>query len=138
MEKQFNQALRNEQNMKSMIEAIESEMKSIYNDIIKRLHAANSCLEQLREKALLKQSHITDVKYIDLLIAKEEQEGEDGHLQRIEYLKKIREDIEAFMFTKRFNPDTMDDDQFFCEFRKWKDEVEYSRSDEEYKMYSLD
>ena len=138
MEQQFNQALRSEQDMKSTIEKITSDMKSIYNDIIKTLHMANSCLEQLRQKALLKQHHLTDVKYIDLLVAKEEQEAEDGYLDRITYLKRIRGDIEAFTLTRRFNPDTMDDNQFFCEFRKWKDEVEGSGSDEEYKMYTLD
>ena len=116
LEAKYHQAIKDEKDVKNVIDKMEKEMKEVYLKVGKNIREMNKHLTKLKEIAL-KPDYITDEGYIDLLIQSEEEEAKQGYQKRIKYLQLIRRDIKIIAAAKNVDPDSFDHTKFFDDLK---------------------
>lgn len=82
-----------------MIARIGEELEKMHQQVMRSIVKAQRCLHRLDEIAL-KPSPLTNVEYIELLIAAEKQTANRGWKQRINYLEEAKEQAEVLSNVK--------------------------------------
>lgn len=91
--KRYVQATSNKSRAEQVIDGLKKELKVLEDDVMKLIQEAKKHLERLHEIAL-RPINISEVDYIDLLIAKETQEAKPGFLERTKTLVAFRKQAE--------------------------------------------
>lgn len=118
MENCYNKALKSKKDIESIVSDINQQMNTVHLDLIEKMHKAKTCLQRLREIALKPDFIITDVEYINLLIQSEKEEAKEGYQERIEHLKQMKMDVEAFHMVSSSDMDPeLERDDFFQQLK---------------------
>ncbi len=91
--KRYEQATSNKSRQEQAIGGLKKALKVLEDDVMKLIQEAKKHLERLHEIAL-RPINISEVDYIDLLIAKETQEAKPGFLERAKTLVAFRKQAE--------------------------------------------
>ena len=70
------------------------EIAQIYRCVSARNHEAEQLLKHLQEISLSQPNPTSDIKYINMLIQSETQQGQPGFMQTIEYLQTAKKEAE--------------------------------------------
>lgn len=90
LKQRFDEATQAKSRVQVMVANIQAKIRSTYDETMGLVVKAQQTLQRLDEIAL-KPNPLSQVEYIDLLIQCEKDEGKDGYLERIQYLKEVRE-----------------------------------------------
>ena len=100
------------------VDGIQQEMKGLEDEVMKLIVAAKRHLERLEEIAL-RPINLSEVDYIDHLLAKEENEAKPGFINRVKMLQEFRHMAELTHKMKGLNPnDTADGRSVFEKLRQ--------------------
>ncbi|MBP0036594.1 MAG: 50S ribosome-binding GTPase [Roseofilum sp. SID1] len=89
LKKRYDTALSGKNKAQSLIDALKKELQAVCEEVFRMIQRAQQSLHRLDEIAL-KPDPLTEVQYIDLLIASEKEECKVGWEQRVAYYQEAR------------------------------------------------
>lgn len=99
LKKKYESAKKGKTKVEGMIARIGEELEKMHQQVMRSIGKAQRCLHRLDEIAL-KPNPLTNVEYIELLIAAEKQTANRGWKQRINYLEEAKEQAEVLSNVK--------------------------------------
>ena len=92
LHEKYKTALQRKKKVENMVQQIEYSLQTVENGIIFKVEELQRVLQRL-DKIALKQSPLTQVQYINLLIEAEKQQAKPGFQRRIEYYEYIKQHV---------------------------------------------
>ena len=90
LKKKYYSAWQKKSLAENMMATIDSELKGLQKEIIKKIHRAQKYMDRLEEIAL-KPNPDSEIKYIDILISSEKQQHNPGWQERIKSLQDFKQ-----------------------------------------------
>ena len=105
LQAKYKTALQGKNKVQDILNQINYSLIVVEDDVISKVTEVQRALQRL-DKIALKQSPLTQVQHLDLLIEAEKQEGKPGYQGRIEIYKKAKKDAQILEKAKN-NPDEL-------------------------------
>ena len=105
LKQKYQTAMQGKNKVEEMVKQINSYLLSVEDDIISKVNEVQRALQHL-DKIALKQSPLTQVEHLDVLIQAEKQEGKPGYQSRIKIYEKAKEDAKILQKAKN-NPEQL-------------------------------
>ena len=105
LKQKYQTAMQGKNKVEDMVNQINCYLLSVEDDVITKVSEVQRALQRL-DKIALKQSPLTQVEHLDLLIQAEKQEGKPGWQSRIKIYQKAKEDAKILEKAKN-NPEQL-------------------------------
>ena len=105
LKQKYQTAMQGKNKVEDMVNQINCYLLTVEDDVISKVSEVQRALQRL-DKIALKQSPLTQVEHLDLLIQAEKQEGKPGYQSRITIYEKAKEDAKILDKAKN-NPEQL-------------------------------
>ncbi|XP_065894951.1 uncharacterized protein [Dysidea avara] len=100
LHKKYKTALQGKNKVEKMVQQLNYYLQTVENDLISKVTELEQALQRLN-KISLKQSSLTQVQHINLLIEAEKQQAKPGFQQRIKFYEHAKQEAEILERAKR-------------------------------------